>query len=125
MPNMRAIWFALALLLALAGCASLSQPRPKPPTLDEIVEMSKSGVAADEIIRKLGESDAVYALSASDVVRLHQRGVPEAVLDYMQRAYIEDVRDEEALRAYHRYGWYYDPWPYYRYRPFRPRPYWW
>jgi hypothetical protein len=109
-------------LLALAGCASLSQPLPKAPTLDEIVTMSKEGVAADEIVRKLGDARAVYPLSATDLVRLHERGVSDSVLDYLHRSYLEEVRDEEALRAYYRYDWYYSPWPSYRYRRYRSYP---
>ena len=58
----------MVLLLALfAGCASTRLARPEPPTLDEIVEMSKAGTSSDEIIKRLKESRANYTLSASEI----------------------------------------------------------
>ena len=77
-------------LVRLSGCAAL-QHRP-PPSIDQIVEMAKDGKPADEIIRELQETRAVYPLTASQIVRLHEQGVPEAVLDYMQNVYAESIR---------------------------------
>jgi hypothetical protein len=86
---------ALVCLLAamfLGGCSGM--PRRPPPSLDQIVEMSKSGKAAEEIIQELRETRAVYRLSGSQIARLHEQGVPDPVLDYMQDAYMDRVRWE-------------------------------
>ena len=78
-PHLAAICLVLTLL---SGCAGM-QRRP-PPSIDEIVEMAKAGKPAEEIVRELQETRAVYPLTASQIVSLHDQGVPDAVLDYMQ-----------------------------------------
>jgi hypothetical protein len=39
----------------------------------------------------------VLALSASDIVRLHQAGVAPEVLDFLQQAQMREIRRREAL----------------------------
>jgi hypothetical protein len=113
--------FGLVLLLAFAaGCASVGQPRLKPPTLDQLAEMSKSGTPAQEIIKRIDDSGAIYRLSASDLVKLHDQGVPDEVLDHIHRDYLDDVRRDEAYRSYHYFGWYV-PWGFqYNFGYYRP-----
>ena len=79
-----------AVLTTVSGCAGMDR-RPI-PTLDDIVQMSADGVSDDEIILQLKMSGAVYQLSASQIVDLSDRGVSKTVLDYMQKAYIENLR---------------------------------
>lgn len=92
------------LAVTLAGCAS-QPPQPLqidrispeqlaalvPPaqstlTLDEIVAMSKQGKADDEIIAAIKQSQSRYALTPSEVLSWHQKGISKGVLDYMQQA---------------------------------------
>lgn len=115
---------AIACFLAMSGCASL-QRRP-PPTLEQVVQMSQSGMPAEEIIRELSETRAVYPLSGSQIAKLHDEGVPEPVLDYLQQAFVDSVRRQERWRYEDRfwYGpcigcYYYRPWP----APFLVYPY--
>lgn len=113
---------ALAVLMVLPGCATLHR-RP-PPTLEQVVDMSRSGMSAEDIVRELRETGAVYPLSGSQIAKLHDKGVPEAVLDYLQQAYVDHVRWQERSRIddRHFYGpcfgcYYYSPWatPYFVY----------
>jgi hypothetical protein len=105
------------LLLAtaiLAGCAGA--PRRPPPSLEQIVEMSRQGTPAEDIIRQLKDTRAVYALSGSQLAKLHDQGVPEPVLDYLQQAYVNSVRWQERMYYQDRFwmggcfGCYYRPW---------------
>lgn len=107
---------ALCLMLLVSGCATYER-RPPPPTLDEIVQMSKQGVAPEEIIRRLKETGAVYELSGSKLAALREAGVSDKVLDYLQQTYVDAVRYEEWLRAQDWYWWGspYWPGPYRRY----------
>ncbi len=115
---MRALQLFLVLLLGglSAGCAGLGLHRePILPT--QIVEMAKAGDSAEAIIEKLRAAGTVYQLSAAEIVRLHEQGVPDPVLDYMQRTYIDEVRWQESRRAFfyrqppYWYGhYYYPPW---------------
>jgi len=106
----------LSLFVLLGACATI-QPRPIPP--DEVVNMAKTGMSSEVIIQKLIDSETVYQLSAGDVVKLHNEGVPTPVLDYMQHTYVEAVRREEAQRAF----FYSQPPPFYWHGGY-PYPWW-
>ncbi len=108
----------------VSGCATLAGPPPL--TRDDIVRLSKAGESPQAIIDRLQATDTVIPLTGSDIVRLHQQGVPEEVLDYLQQAQIAEMRRREAmlysmypypaytpfygcgLRRFHPYAW--DPW---------------
>lgn len=107
--------------LALAGCATLQGPPP--PTPEEIVALARSGAPAQEIIRRMRESGAVYPLAASQLARLREQGVPDEVIDYMHRTYIEEVRRQEAMRQSFFYGPVFPPYYPYYFGPGRP-PWW-
>lgn len=112
--------FLLTIALMLGGCATTGGLQTKPITPAQVVEMSKAGESADTIIQKLKDSRTVYQISAAEVVRLHEQGVPDAVLDYMQATYVDAVREEEARRAF-----FYRPPPYYWYGRYGYYPWWW
>ena len=120
---MRTLGFSL-LLLALAGCATLDGP--KPLTGAEIVILSNSGKTAPEIIEELRRTGTVLPLQASDIVALHESGVPKEVLDYLQRAQIDEIRWRD---RYSRGYWYgpgfyrgFGPCPWPPMRPYRGGP---
>ncbi|MEO6022044.1 MAG: hypothetical protein ABIP64_02800 [Burkholderiales bacterium] len=104
---------SVMILLMFSACTTLGPARPVPPTLDEIVSMSKAGTPAEDIIKTLKESRAVYAMTAADITSLHDKGVPDSVLDYMHKVYLREVREDEAERAYNHYGWYASPFGFY------------
>lgn len=112
----------LALLLLFAGCAAV-EPRPRPLGGAEIVALAKEGKSPQQIIEELKRTDTVLPLQASDIVALHEAGVPNEVLDHLQRAQLNDIRWRDRNSAF----WYGPmspgfgpcPWPY---RGFR-RPY--
>ena len=111
--------FLLGLVLTLGGgCAQFGGKRPPAPTLDEVVAQSKAGVPSATIIQRMRESYAVYPLSAADFARLHDQGVADEVLNYMQAVYLEEVRRDEAWRSRYRYDPWFGPWwgfpPYWR-----------
>jgi hypothetical protein len=82
----RSLSMALAGGALLNGCAALGTDSVKPPvTISEVIQMSKENVPADTIVNRMRESKAVYRLNATGLVRLHDQGVSDPVLDYMQR----------------------------------------
>lgn len=89
-----------ALLLGASGCITSGIERPKPVKVPEIVAMSKAGVPADEIIRKMKASGTIYRLKASQLAELSREGVPPAVLDYMQQTYLNAVRVDATYEAW-------------------------
>lgn len=94
----------LVCVALLAGCTGM-QRRP-PPSLEQVVEMSQAGKPAEEIIRELQETRAVYPLTGSQIARLHDQGVPDTVLDYLQNAYAEHIRWDARLRYENSFLWY-------------------
>ncbi len=68
--------------------------------------MSQAGKPADEIVRELQDTRAVYPLTGSQIARLHDQGVPDAVLDYLQNAYAEAIRWDARLRYENSFLWY-------------------
>ena len=133
-----------SLLALLAGCATTAPPprverispeeleriMPKPVpnlTLDEIVQMSKAGTPAPDIIAKIKETNSRYALTPSESLELSKMGVSTEVLDYFHPAHEQAVREgfadeinkpekekrleQERLRREYqlRYQPYYDP----------------
>lgn len=139
-----------ALVLSLAGCATaptdagptiarlspedlarlMPKPDPKLPPA-ELVRMSKQGTAAKDIIARIRETGSRYQLSASQAIELHDQGVSAEVLDYIQSAREQELRDrmaeeinqreqrhadelrrEQELRRnlYYYDPFYYDPW---------------
>ena len=98
------------LMLSLGGCATLGEPLPPPPSLAEIVESAKAGQPAQQIIERMQRSRAVYRLPASELAKLREQGVPDAVIDYMQRVHLDVVRFEESVRARSFYGPGWGPW---------------
>ncbi len=113
--------------LMLGACATVQGPPP--PSQEDIVALARAGAPAQDIIRRIRESGAVYPLTASQLARLREQGVPDEVIDYMQRTYIEEARREEAMRQSFFYGPMFPPYyPYYPYYPYwygPGRPPWW
>ena len=103
--------------LSLLGCASVSAPPdagpgiarlspedlarllPRPEAklpLTEIVRLSKAGATAKELIARIRETGSRYELSASQAIELHAQGVSTKVLDYIQSARAQELRDRIA-----------------------------
>ena len=92
----------LASIIALSGCSTLAIKRPDPVTVSQVLEMSRDGVTADTIVQKMRNSDTVYRLSAAQLAKLHDQGVTDPVLNFMQRTYIEAERREQSSEDWSR-----------------------
>lgn len=62
-------------------------------SLDQIVAFAKQGMAAEAIIDKLKQSNSQYALSVEQTLQLSNQGVPLQVLDWMQQAQQQRLKD--------------------------------
>jgi hypothetical protein len=81
---------AFILLLALSGCATSSAQR-KPMPIDQVVSLSQSGTPPPLIVQRIRESRTTYALRGADFAKLKANGVPDAVLDYLQQSFVDDL----------------------------------
>jgi len=95
----------------LQGCATLGLEETKPVSVQEVVQMSTSGVPAEKIIEKMRKSRTVYRLKASELAELRDKGVSDKVIDYMQQTYLTAVQRDQQLEDMN-YWW---PWNGYLY----------
>jgi hypothetical protein len=87
---------ALAGSALLSGCAAREQTKP-PVTVSEVIQMSKENVPAETVVNQMRESRTVYRLNAAQLAQLHDQGVSDPVLNYMQETYLNAVRREQDL----------------------------
>jgi len=149
----------LVLLASMASCATrppqepqvqrisaeeLERIMPKPVpnlTLDEIVQLSKQGATAEQIIEKIKASNSRYDLTPSQSLGLSKQGVDAKVLDYIYASREQALRDgfadeinkrekekklerDKLKREYQsRYQPYYDPFWGYGYSPYWRHPF--
>ncbi|HEY7985412.1 MAG TPA: hypothetical protein VIE17_00675 [Methylophilaceae bacterium] len=161
-----AILSAVLLTGLLAGCATTSTqnkttennkierisqeelerliPEPMPNLeLSQLVELSKSGMSADELIAKIKQTGTHYALTPSEAIALNKQGLDSKVLDYLYTAQLQVFREgladeierrevqhrkeeHQLMQELQRRPYYYDPfWPSaYPYRRGFPGTYW-
>jgi len=82
----------------LGGCARVGFEETKTPVMvSEVILMSKEGVPAETIVKKMRDSKSVYRLTAAQLAYLHDQGVADRVINYMQQTYLEAVRREQNL----------------------------
>jgi len=92
-------WLALTFLTCvtlLSGCATLGFKQPEPVTVGQVIQMSKEGVPPEAIVKKMRDSETVYRFTAAQLAELHDLGVTDQVLDYMQQTYIEAERRDQS-----------------------------
>ena len=82
----------------LSGCAALGVDQSEQPVMvSEVIRMSRENVPAETIVNKMRDSRAVYRLNAAQLAQLHDQGVADLVLNYMQETYLNAVRREQDL----------------------------
>jgi hypothetical protein len=94
----------LTCITLLGGCATLGFKQAEPVTVGEVIEMSKEGVPAQTIVQKMRDSGTVYSLTAAQLAELHDLGVADPVLNYMQHTYIEAERRQQSLDDWGSWG---------------------
>jgi hypothetical protein len=84
-------------LTVLSGCATFGFKTPEPVTVGEVIQMSKDNVPPETIVKKMRDSESVYPLTAAQLAELHDMGVSDPVLNYMQQTYIDAQRQQQNL----------------------------
>jgi hypothetical protein len=77
---------ACLVTLLLAACAT-----PQPLPFRDVVQGSQQGQSADQIISAVRSAKTTYALRGSDFCKLKQAGAPDALLDYLEVSFMNDV----------------------------------
>jgi hypothetical protein len=100
---------SLSIVLAagalLSGCGALGfDQTEKPVTVSDVVRMSEENVPAETMVNKMRHSRTVYRLSAAQLAQLHDQGVQDQVINYMQQTYLNAVRREQDLANWYDCG---------------------
>lgn len=110
----------------VSGCATV--PRIEPLTAEQIVQLSKDGVPAPDIIRRIDDTRTVLPLSGRQFAKLRNEGVDDDVLDHLQARYTRAIEFDSRIRTQQMYwGAGMGPWggfgPFWR-PGYGPWPYW-
>jgi len=116
---------AIARISAEELARLLPRPDPRLPQ-EDLIRLSREGATAKDIIARIRETGSRYDLSASQAIELHRQGVNAEVLDFIQSAREQELRDrmaEEINQRERRHAaelrreqelrrnlFYYDPW---------------
>ncbi len=108
--QMKALSCVCSFVLAIALCAGCATKGPPPLTVSQIVQLSNAGVPPDDIIQRMKQSGATYPLDASQLARLKEEGVSDAVINYMQRTYVAQARRQQEMEDWELAPDYWGPW---------------
>lgn len=91
---------------AVVGCATFRNDlrSPDPVTVQQVIDMSKAGVPAEEIVDEIQRSGTVYRLNASELANLRQQGVSDEVINEMQGTYLRSVAEGQAAEDWGMYS---------------------
>ncbi len=99
----------LAVTIALQSCIVNRPYATEPLKVPEIVQMSKDKVPSKDIIKEIKKTRTVYFLKADQLAKLRDEGVPDSVINYMEKTHIDAIareqRNEDA-------SYYWDPYWY-------------
>ncbi len=112
-------WAAL-LGMALTGCATLL-PAVERVTIEQLVARAKQGESVDTLVATVRAQPAAYGLQGSDFARLKTEGLPDRVLDELQRLEITKAEERERLLRWEP-PWPHRTWAYPQVIVVKPRP---
>jgi hypothetical protein len=101
----------LVCVTLLSGCSTFGFKKSDPITVGQVIQMSKDDVPPETIVKKMQDSESVYRFTAAQLAELHDMGVADPVLNYMQQTYIEAERRQQSAEDWDRdgmwgpYGW--------------------
>ena len=84
-------FYACSMLLSLCTGVATASASEQPLPISEVVSMSTSGLPPQKQIERIHDTRTSYALRGSDFAKLKAAGVSDAVLDYLQQSFVDDV----------------------------------
>lgn len=96
-----AFWFTLSVMgiTILQSCVVYRPDTSQLITVPDVVQMSKDGLSSRDIIDQIKQSHTAYNLKADQLVKLHEEGVQDSVINYMEETKMNLVRQNERYAA--------------------------
>ena len=89
----------IACLCLLLLCASASaQANNRPVTIDEVIQLTQSGISDETIITFLETREIRFVLSPQDIVRLRAAGISEELIRYLLHSATEQAANRSVRR---------------------------
>jgi hypothetical protein len=103
-----AVGFTLSLscIAVLQSCVVYRPDTSQLITVPAVIQMSKDGLSSKDIINQIRQSHTAYNLKADQLVKLHEQGVQDSVINYMEETKIDLAQQNQ------RYAGSYNWWPY-------------
>ena len=89
----------LVCVTLLSGCSTFGFKKSDPITVGQVIQMSKDDVPPETIVKKMQDSESVYRFTAAQLAELHDMGVGDPVLNYMQQTISRRSVDSKASRT--------------------------
>jgi len=92
-----AVWFTLSVagIAVLQSCVVYRPNTSQLVTVPDVVQMSKDGISSKDIINEISQSHTAYNLKADQLVKLHEEGVQDSVINYMEETKIDLVQQNQ------------------------------
>ena len=94
-----AIWFTLSVAsIAILQSCVVYRPYPENAqllTVPDIIQMSKDGASSKDIISEIQKSHTAYGLKADQLAKLHDQGVQDSVINYMEQTKLDLIQQNQ------------------------------
>jgi hypothetical protein len=96
-----AVWFTLSFtgIMILQSCVVYRPDTSQLIKVPDIVQMSKDGLSSKDIINEIRQSHTAYNLKADQLVKLHEQGVQDSVINFMEETKIDLVQQNQRYSA--------------------------
>jgi len=101
------LFLTVSAVAILQSCVVYRPNTAQLVSVPDIIQMSKDGVSSKDIISEIKQSHTAYDLKADQLIKLHNEGVQDSVINYMEETKI-DLISQNQRYASSSYWWPYD-----------------
>jgi hypothetical protein len=109
----KVLWFTLSItgVTIIQSCVVYRPDTTKLVSVPDVVQMSKDGLYSKDIIEEINQSHTAYNLKADQLVKLHEEGVQDSVINFMEETKM-DLVQQNSRYAVSSNWWLYDGFSY-------------
>jgi hypothetical protein len=99
--NFKRLFWVTLIIAGITTLQSCVVYRPYPTseqlvTVPDIIRMSKDGASSKDIINEIQKSHTAYNLKADQLAKLHDQGVQDSVINYMEQTKIDLIQQNQS-----------------------------
>ena len=93
------LFLTVVTVAILQSCVVYRPSTSQLVTVPDIIQMSKDGVSSKDIISEIRQSHTAYDLKADQLIKLHEQGVQDSVINYMEETKIALMRQDQRYES--------------------------